>query len=366
MINNFVNYIRHQLTFISAGLPSAFTKMAVIYNCKLIKWIRETIGQLSRIQNFAQSFFKQSLPSPINSPSPKDSSLRDSSLSVATPVGQSKKTNFKQAFWNSMLMHPPFYNHLNEGPDPIKSKKDYMSRQVEGLLDFFNTELNRDPQSLPDLTYVTVGFGECIDQIYPGFIFEFVDRGLNTHILAFECPGSGYRNCDLCLTHICQQYEVFMKKKGIKLDSEKFKNMNLTQFTTGFPCRYVKVGEPQKHSGTLYWPSHEKLDLAKHQIQQYLEKMLTHGKKVVLGWHCDRSLREIGPLFTQLATRYPGQISLCIGHEGVNLITDKPLDLLKDYEEIHHDDLSKFIQENPEWRHFPGNLGECLLPKEQS
>lgn len=337
---------------------------------KIASWIRETAGQAAKTQFFSNLFFKK-MSDPKSAETPKTLEPRSikpvdpivaqptESLTPSSPI---QKNLTPKEFWKKMQIgKPDYFSTTRYGESDYGLLKDeYMKTQVEKLLSFLENEKAKNCEQLADLTYFTSGFGDSTDQIWPGFIFETLDKNQSTQIIGFEVPGQAYDPL-CCLTHIKMQYEKYSgwSQKEKTLDNSAYSKISFNQFSTGYPCSYTQAGNSKKMSiNNFCWPAKEKIEEAKNLIHDYIEKLLQNNKKVVLGWHCDRTL-EIGELYNDFAKRYPGQIYFCIGHEGANVITNKLLDT-KNYKWF--DDPLKFVGENPDWSHFPESLSACKLP----
>lgn len=276
------------------------------------------------------------------------------------PVPRGTGGAFKAKFEQSAPERPCVERHLQHATN----------------ITYFNAECLRlqkfltEPPSTADLVYVCMGPGEKTEQVWPGFVLNHLQSGKPVHTLLFEV-----RRHDWQLYTLAQHYERYRNANG-QLYTH-FNLFSIDQFLCGLPLSNEKSldmmsdeAREQCDSGlnsTIYWEKSEQIKEVHKNFMLYIKALLEQGKTVVLADHCgDLSFKDpTDPLaktdtdflvetYNALIKTYPKQLYFLWGWEGINRMTNQP---------IEKPDVNTHTT-TAIWTHYPsedGGLSRCEL-----
>jgi hypothetical protein len=180
-----------------------------------------------------------------------------------------------------------------------------------------------------DVVYISVGHAEVPEQIWPGFIFEALQDGKKVETCLIE---NQRKYVDQNSTHLRSEYELYLKATPDEEAIRKFDSFSVQQFLCGFPDSSWEdnfyedsMNDNRKQAypylSNIFWKNREQTMNVLDNFSRYIENILSQGKKVVLGYHCDPSFEDLRTIFNEKVEKYPDQISFLWGYWGVNLMT---------------------------------------------
>lgn len=194
-------------------------------------------------------------------------------------------------------------------------------------------------QSAPieiDVAYICIGHGSVSEQVWPGFIFEALQEEKRVETLLIE-DGCKYSQ-DSDLTDLFTEYSAYLQVDPNKEAIEKLDTFSVKQFLCGFPNDQLDNDsfEDSMSStttaiypvmGNIYWKNRKQATSVLENFNKYIEKILSQGKKVVLGDHRGwlDPKNQLVSIYNAWIKKYPDQIYFLWGWEQVNLMTNRPL-----------------------------------------
>ncbi len=187
-------------------------------------------------------------------------------------------------------------------------------------LDLF-LKANDCPPTENSFLYLCAGAGSATEQVYPGFIFDALSKGMQVQHLLFELPGWKIEDAQGMIS--CREAyinaEVPENNREAALEAcSDLSKYSVSQFLCGLPQEgWTEIN---------------------NNLEAYMERYLQKGGCVVIGDHRGAIYSEepVVQIYNKLLEKYPGQIRFFWAHEGKNAVTQAPL--TEDKEEVSPED----------------------------
>lgn len=281
------------------------------------------------------------VPAPKASPLPLEIPTSTSSLTLPERIAQ----KFNDGF-------PTIYPIGRKRPE---ERQDLYDKHIAKLLAFLEVQLHPETALKADVVYISIGHADVKEQIWPGFIFDELKKGHQVLSLFFE---NGWKYQDMAGIDMCRKYKEFGCKPETQL-SELLPLFNVEQFCCGFPypeddtLEDVSL-ETRRIGAREYWPSKEVALNASNAFSNYVDKILSQGKTVIIGYHIDYPGEQFKPngvidIYNRLKERHIDHLHFLWGYQQLNLFTNKKLQI------------SDFATESTSTFTKYGNLIHCKL-----
>lgn len=217
---------------------------------------------------------------------------------------------------------------------PKKIARTLYHQEVEKLQSFLIEKVANPVQM--DVAYICIGHGSVEEQVWPGFVFDALQTGKKVEVYLFE---SGWKYSDPTSEHLLQEYKHYLKTNPDEKAIQKLSSLSIQQFLCGFPRPDLRddffeesMSQQGKDTypfmGNIFWKSRQQAIDASKNFNQYIEKILSEGRKVVLGdhrGHIDTN-DALVVIYNQMVKKYSGQIYFLWGWHQCNLMTQQPLE----------------------------------------
>lgn len=217
----------------------------------------------------------------------------------------------------------------------------------------FNAFMGQEKAGTHDVVYVCLGPGGETSQVWPGFVFQQLEKGKKIKTLIFEELHCKFE------PHAFSFFDSFQKAYSEEAGELPFldaleERYEVRQFLCGYPDHEKAVDTSELSIYTLianlYWPTKKQVDDARALFETYLRRELEAGSTLVLGEHRGGMSLEMMTLYNQLLKEFPGKVKLVWAWGGCNLMTSEPLS---------GGDLNPTKREKP-WTYYD-NLRNCLI-----
>lgn len=202
--------------------------------------------------------------------------------------------------------------------------QDLYHAEIQKFETFLEEEMKET--SNDDLVYFCAGHGSVHEQVWPGFVFEALQKDQKVKTILVE-QGFKYPEFRQGYAAMITHYE------GNYLDQEpdiikKFQNFSVNQFLCGLVSSNDRFESDKKVNPDIskpVWRSKEQVNHVVELIPQYLEKLLSEGKQVVIGDHQQYITENdfLVKVYNGLIEKYPDQLHFLWGWQRTNALTDK-------------------------------------------
>ena len=326
--NNFNAY--HLFSKDKIQIPDTLSKKVLL----LAMGIFATVTLIYVIRNHFSNKFLNT-PNLINQPNnnikPIDPKIIDK---VAPPINGNNLVNQKSG--KEALAN--VYQQLDLAPQifpvsqTLKNAKILYHKEIEKLQSFLSEQI-KAPIDM-DVTYICVGHGGVREQVWPGFIFEALQSGKKVNTYLFE---NGWKySMDPDYEDVLVEYKNYLKADLEEEALQKFNTLTVKQFLCGFPNNkgndddfeesmqdMMKDLYVHDQMANIFWKNRQQVTNVLDTFNQYIEKILSEGKTVVLGDHTGwiQIDDDLVARYNQWVKKYPGQIHFVWGWDGCNLMT---------------------------------------------
>ena len=217
-----------------------------------------------------------------------------------------------------------------------------------------------------DLLYICIGHNGVQEQIWPGFLLNYLQRGKTVQMLLFERMCGRYPDVGVKASEDLQAaYANYPLNNGKLYDH--LNAVFVSQFLCALPCNKEKALDEldlttrqcYEPGGPLYqahhyWLSQKDTLAVRDNFNLYIEKVLKAGKQVVIGDHR-------GPIFPSdsliatyntLIKKYPNQLHFLWGWEKRNWMTNQPILTEEDCHPLERSSI---------WQDYPTGLNRCEI-----
>lgn len=257
---------------------------------------------------------------------------------VSTKRLNKQKINITKFHWSA-----PHYEFPNDSR--LETRKKTCENWLQLEIQKFETFLTTQTPDSADIIHVCIGAGDRIDQVFPRFFFDAVEKNQSVHTLYFEglfhplkVPENDYCTTieNVYRSYLQSDKETVATPSSLTTDAllEKLDKNPFHQFLCGYPEKSMQTVDTLDDSmakvypfiSNTFWPTSAQRDAVIENFRSYLIKALEAGKIVVLGEYWGQLSEEMQLMYNEFYTRFPGQVHLLWRWEELNVKASQNLE----------------------------------------
>lgn len=329
--------------------------------------------QTKSVQQIASETLGPPPPSitPTTAAPPTSLSPRISETQKPTPTISISKTEHNKRRINLRKFHwsASHYEYPNDSRPETRKKtcEDWLQLEIQKFETFLTTQT---PDSA-DIIHVCIGAGDRIDQVFPRFFFDAVEKNQSVHTLYFEGLFSPLKvpENDYCTTieNVYRSYlqsdkDTVATPSSLTTDAllEKLDKNPFHQFLCGYPEKSMQTvdtlddlrAKVYPFTMNTFWPTSSQRDGVIENFRSYLTKALQADKTVVLGVYWGQLSEEMQLMYNEFHARFPQQVHLFWRWEGLNV---------KASQKLEKEDLNPRNPPSSKWIQLQADGRDCCL-----